>query len=90
MFHNSLGANAAMMVLCQDLASSTSVYKVNKSPSRRSSIPVLIASRMVVGEPYSAPKLMVKWVGDRSVMRALSSGRIMRLDLFDIFLTHHF
>src|SRR6266478_8562640 len=32
--------------------------------------------RMVVEEPYSAPKLRVKWSGPRSVIRALRRGRI--------------
>jgi len=43
---------------------------------------------MVVGEPYSEPKLRVKWSGPRSVIRAFRRGRIalIRFSFISMFL----
>src|SRR6266404_5583040 len=46
------------------------------SPSCRSYMVAWHVMRMVVGLPYSEPKLRVKWPGPRSVIRAFSRGRI--------------
>src|SRR5882724_3827809 len=46
------------------------------SPSCRSYIPARHVMRMVVEEPYSEPKLRVKWSGPRSITRALPRGKI--------------
>src|SRR6266404_3233706 len=46
------------------------------SPSCRSYMVAWHVMRMVVGLPYSEPKLRVKWFGPRSVIRAFRRGRI--------------